>query len=250
MGTTIDCPEIGTRYGDVRERIVAAARRAGRDPETIRLVAVAKTFDLAAVRAAVAAGARDIGENYVREAETKIEALAAEMPGRGATPLRWHFIGHLQRNKASRAARLFELIHSVDNLRLAEHLDRAAALCGKTLGVLIEVNVSNERTKGGITESSALHLLTALAPLEHLRVEGMMTVPPPVLHPEASRPYFRALATLRNDLASRGFDLPHLSMGMTDDYEVAIEEGATIVRVGRAIFGQRAACAKRTGKEP
>ena len=250
MGTTIDRTEIGARYGKVRERIVAAARRAGRDPETIRVVAVAKTFDLAAVRAAVAAGARDIGENYVQEAATKIEALAAEMPGGATTPLRWHFIGHLQRNKASRAARLFDLIHSVDSPRLAEHLDSAAALCGKILGVLIEVNVSNERTKGGITENSALDLLAALASLEHLRVEGMMTVPPPALNPETSRPYFRALATLRNDLASRGFDLPHLSMGMTDDYEVAIEEGATIVRVGRAIFGPRAERARQTGKEP
>jgi pyridoxal phosphate enzyme (YggS family) len=240
MGTMLDPTGIAGRYNQVRERIAVAARRVGRDPETVTLVAVAKTFDVAAVRAAVAAGAHDIGESYVQEAAPKIESLAAEMIGSSERPPRWHFIGHLQRNKASRAVRLFDLIQSVDNLRLAEHLDRVAAECDKSLSVLIEVNVGKERTKGGITEASALHFLTALASLKRLRVEGMMTVPPPVPHPEASRSHFRALAGLRADLASQGFDLPHLSMGMTDDYEVAVEEGATIVRVGRAIFGPRA----------
>lgn len=239
MGTMLDPTGIAGRYSRVRERIELAARRVGRDPEAITLVAVAKTFGLAAVRAAVAAGAHDIGESYVQEAAPKIESLAAEMTGTASPPPRWHFIGHLQRNKASRAVRLFDLIQSVDNLRLAEHLDRVAGECDKSLSVLIEVNVGKERTKGGITEASALDFLNAIASLKHLRVEGMMTVPPPVSHPEASRPHFKALAALRADLAARGFDLHHLSMGMTDDYEVAVEEGATIVRVGRAIFGPR-----------
>jgi len=239
MEIAIDSAEIVARYGHVCERIRVAARRAGRDPDAITLVVVTKTFPLGAIRAALGAGARDIGENYVQEAARKMEALAADPPDRAGMSLRWHFVGQLQRNKAARAVRLFDVIHSIDSIQLAEHLDRAAAACGKIIPVLLEVNVSNECTKGGIGEAAAAALLTALASLKHLRVEGMMTIPPPPQYPDESRPYFRALAKLRTGLASRGFDLPHLSMGMTDDYEIAIEEGATMVRVGRAIFGRR-----------
>jgi pyridoxal phosphate enzyme (YggS family) len=233
---TVGHAEIARRYHDVRRRIAAAAERAGRSPDGVTLVVVTKTRGVDAVRAAIDSGARDLGENYVQEADAKIATLASadttERP-------RWHLIGHLQRNKAARAACLFHLIHTVDGLRLGQHLDRAAASMGRRLPVLVEVNVGGERSKAGVTPQTTADLVDSLASLRHVRVDGLMAVPPPTTDPERSRPHFRTLAGLRSELLTRGFDLPHLSMGMTDDYEVAVEEGATIVRVGRAIFGER-----------
>jgi pyridoxal phosphate enzyme (YggS family) len=231
---------IAARYAHVCERLEVAARRAGRDPDGVTLVVVTKTVGLAAVRAALAAGARNIGENYVQEAARKIEQLRSEVLEDGTAQPRWHLIGHLQRNKAARAAGLFDLIHTVDSEHLGQHLDRAGAERGTPVRILVEVRVGGETTKSGVDPRTALALVPALARLEHLQVEGLMAIPPRPPHPEAARPYFHELAALRAELADRGFDLPHLSMGMTDDYEVAIEEGATIVRVGRAIFGERA----------
>jgi pyridoxal phosphate enzyme (YggS family) len=231
---------IGARCASVRERIAAAAGRAGRAPDSITLVVVTKTFGVDAVDAAIAAGARDLGENYVQEAAEKIATLGGQATSSASTRPRWHFIGHLQRNKAARAVSLFDRIHTLDSTRLAQELDRAATRTGRTLRVLVEVNVGNQSTKRGLPPDEIRDFLRAIAPMQRLTVDGLMAIPPMAPDPEASRPYFRQLATLADALKADGFDLPHLSMGMTDDFEIAIEEGATIVRVGRAIFGPRA----------
>lgn len=230
---------IATRYRRVRARIEDAARRSGRDPAAVTLVVVTKAFDPTAVRAALAAGALDLGENYVQEAVRKMEALESDVASDPERVLRWHFVGRLQQNKAAKAARLFDVIHTLDSEALGRRLDGIGARRARKIHVLVEVNTGGEPSKAGVQYRDAGDLVRTLTTLEHLRVDGLMTIPPFSLDPEASRPYFRALASLRNDLALRGFDLPHLSMGMTDDYEVAIEEGATIVRVGRGIFGER-----------
>ena len=235
---------IATNVAAVQARIAAAARRAGRDPAEITLVAVTKTHPPELVAEAVAAGARALGENRVQEAASKIEALRELR-----SELRWHLIGHLQRNKAKVAAELFDLVHSVDSLRLAEALARQVAP-GRRLPILLQINVSGEASKegfalpGGATSAALLALLPELeqlVALPQLEVRGLMTVAPMVADPEQARPVFKALRELRDELARR---LPaarwdELSMGMTDDFEVAISEGATIVRVGRAIFGAR-----------
>lgn len=234
-----DTASIAARYASVHERIAAAARRRGRAPDSVTLVAVTKTFGAEAVRAAIAAGARDLGENYVQEAAEKIASLGEDASSADTQP-RWHFIGHLQRNKAARAVSLFDRIHTLDSPRLAQELDRAAARSGRTLRVLVEVNVGNESTKRGLSPHAISDFLHHIAPMQQLAVDGLMAIPPIAPNPEATRPYFRQLAVLADALRAEGFDLPHLSMGMTDDFEVAIEEGATIVRVGRAIFGPRA----------
>jgi pyridoxal phosphate enzyme (YggS family) len=240
--------DIAARIARVRERIAAAASRAGRSPEAITLVAVSKTHGPELVRAAIAAGASDLGENRVQEAGPKAAALAGVAP----RP-RWHLIGHLQRNKARAAAELFAMVQSVDSLRLAEALDRHAGELGRRLPVLIQVNVSGEASKegfalaGGVANRPAYGLLCAdlerLAALPSLAVRGLMTIAPIVASPEAARPTFRLLRELRDDLARRipQASWEELSMGMTDDFEAAIAEGATIVRVGRAIFGDRPA---------
>ena len=235
---------IATNVAAVQARIAAAARRAGRDPAEITLVAVTKTHPPELVAEAVAAGARALGENRVQEAASKIEALRELR-----SELRWHLIGHLQRNKAKVAAELFDLVHSVDSLRLAEALARQVAP-GRRLPILLQINVSGEASKegfalqGGATSAALLALLPELeqlVALPQLEVRGLMTVAPMVADPEQARPVFKALRELRDELARR---LPtarwdELSMGMTDDFEAAISEGATIVRVGRAIFGAR-----------
>ncbi len=239
QGGSIDAAAVTVRYARVMERIAAAARRGGREADAVTLVAVTKAFGPSAVHAALASGARDIGENYVQEAAAKMAALAPEIEATGAPPPRWHCIGHLQRNKARLAAALFDVVHTVDSEALAQLLDRAAADLGRIVPVLLGVNVAGESTKSGVSCAGVLRLLETLVRLAHLRVEGLMTVPPMGRDPEEARPHFRTLSRLQLDLAARGFDLPHLSMGMTDDYVVAIEEGATIVRVGRGIFGPR-----------
>lgn len=218
----------------IREVMARAAAISGRPAEAVRLMAVTKTVDDARIAEAVRAGVEILGENYVQEAKRKIETL-------GKTG-EWHLIGHLQTNKAKYAVRLFDMIHSVDRLELAVELDRRARAAGRVMDVLIEVNVSGEETKSGIAPSDALPLVRAVAPLPNLAIRGLMTMPPWFDDPEEARPCFRALRELRDRIAAEsipGVQMRELSMGMTGDYGVAIEEGSTIVRIGRGIFGDR-----------
>ncbi len=234
--------ELAERIGSVRARIAAAARRAGRDPAEITLVAVSKGQSPASVVAAWAAGLRVFGENRVEEAVPKIQAVAALL-GPGAAPA-WHMVGHLQSRKAASAVSWAAMVHSVDSVKLAQRLSRFCIQAGRELPILLEVNVSGEPTKYGLPESEVAGVIEAIAAppgLPALRLEGLMTMAPIAADPEAVRPVFAALRALRDQLAQRypALSLRHLSMGMTDDFEVAIEEGATIVRIGRAIFGER-----------
>jgi PLP dependent protein len=220
----------------IREVMAEAARRSGRPASAIRLMAVTKTVDDGRILAAMRAGVEIIGENYVQEAKRKIDTL-----GKASE---WHLIGRLQTNKAKYAVRLFDMIHSVDRPELAIELDRRARADGRVVPILIEVNVSGEESKSGVPLNSALDLIRLAAPLENLSIRGLMTMPPWFDDPEESRPYFRALRELRNRIAGEAIpriEMRELSMGMTDDYVVAIEEGATIVRIGRGIFGERQA---------
>lgn len=222
--------EIRARLEAVRGRIDAAASRSRRDPATIRLVLASKTQPAESIRAAWNAGARDFGENYVQEAISKREALA------DLCDIRWHLIGHLQTNKAKVAANNFALIHSLDSARLAESLAHAPSAA--QVRALIEVNLGGEKSKTGADPDGVETILDAAR--DKLVIEGLMTIPPPSATPDLARPYFAHLRALRDRLAIRsGLALSELSMGMTEDFEIAIEEGATIVRVGRAIFGER-----------
>jgi pyridoxal phosphate enzyme (YggS family) len=216
----------------VKERINDAAVRAGRDPAQITLIAVTKTVAIERIREAIAAGMFVFGENYVQEARRKIDEI-------GHAGLQWHFIGHLQTNKAHYAVRFFDLIHAVDSIKLARELDKKAAAEGRTVDCLIEVNLSEEESKFGITEDKARGLTHEMKGLKNISLQGLMTMPPYFDDPELARPYFIALRTLQEKIAQDGIPLPELSMGMSTDFEVAIEEGATMVRVGRAIFGER-----------
>jgi pyridoxal phosphate enzyme (YggS family) len=223
------------RLQDVRNRIQTAARACGRDPETIRLVAVSKTVPVNRVRQAIDAGVTILGENYVQEARTKFNDLATY-------PVSWHFIGHLQSNKAKYAVRLFDLIHSVDSLKLARELDKQSHKIDKIQEILIQVNISEEASKSGISVKDTYNLLKDISLLENLSVKGLMTMPPYFNAPEKVRPYFTALRGLRDRLDQQGLlniHLSELSMGMTGDFEAAIQEGATLVRIGTAIFGKR-----------
>jgi pyridoxal phosphate enzyme (YggS family) len=222
---------IARNLAEVRAAIAAACRKAGRDPEEVRLVAVSKTVDAERVRQAMAAGQDIFGENYLQEAKDKIAVLGRQVS--------WHLVGHLQTKKAKAAVALFDLIHAVDRLKLAQALEAAAAQQNKVQDVLLQVNQGGEDTKSGVAPNAALELVQALAQLPHLRLLGLMTMPP-WLAPEAVRPYFQALRALRDRLRDQtGLHLQELSMGMSGDYEVAVEEGATLVRVGTAIFGHR-----------
>ena len=224
---------IPERVRAVRRRIEAAAAACGRDPAEIRLVAVSKTWPPQAVAAAHEAGLGVFGENYVQEARDKIAALAA-------LPLRWHLIGHLQTNKAKLAVQLFDLIHTLDSVRLAREIDRLAARLPKVQDVLIQVSLAGEETKSGASPAEVPALLAEASRLSHLRVLGLMTIPPYFDDPERARPYFARLRALRDRLEEEsGIALPELSMGMTGDFEAAIAEGATLVRIGTAIFGNR-----------
>lgn len=233
---------ISERLADVRARIAAAAFRVGRDPAGVHLVAVTKNHPAAAVQAVIDAGARDIGENRVQEALGKFSELGL-VP---SASVKLHLIGHLQTNKAGLAVRHFDLVHSVDSSRLARELDRAAVAVGSLCDILVEVNVSGEDSKFGLSPDGVWPLLQAVAAnCPSLRVKGFMTMAPFVDDPEAARPWFRRMKELAGELRVRaggaGIELgTELSMGMTNDYEVAVEEGATIVRVGTAIFGARA----------
>jgi pyridoxal phosphate enzyme (YggS family) len=226
--------EISENLARVRERIEAAARRSGRDPEEVHLVAVSKSVEPERVRQAIEAGVKILGENYVQEAQKKIEAL-----GRGVA---WHFIGHLQTNKTRVAVRLFDFIHSVDSLTLAQELNRQAKLQGRILPVLLQVNISGEMTKFGAQAKEVFLLAEKLSPMEGIEVKGLMAMPPFLENPEDSRPYFVGLRKLGERLAQQKIPrivMEEFSMGMSNDFEVAVEEGATLVRVGTAIFGPR-----------
>jgi pyridoxal phosphate enzyme (YggS family) len=230
---------IAENIAEVRERIEAAARRSGRSPEQVALMAVSKTYPVDRIREAYAAGLRLFGENRVQEFAGKAGALA-DLAG-----TEWHMIGHLQTNKASKAAELFSALDSVDSVKLADKLDLAARTLGKELRVLIEINVGGEAAKTGLApDSRELEEVLLAAPrLEALEFRGLMTVPPFTDDPEDVRPYFRKLRELRDAIAARklpGASMDVLSMGMSHDFEVAIEEGSTCVRVGTAIFGERA----------
>lgn len=222
--------EIRERFRIVLARVGAAAYKAGRDASTIRLVLASKTQPSEAIRAAANAGALDFGENYVQEAIAKRAELS------DLTDIRWHLIGHLQTNKVKVAASGFALIHSVDSVRLAEALARAQP--SPRVHALIEVNLGDEASKTGVAPDGVAAILDAAR--DKLEIDGLMTIPPPGANAEAARPYFAQLRELRDRLATQsGYALSELSMGMSDDFEVAIEEGATIVRIGRAVFGER-----------
>jgi len=210
----------------VQEVIAGACRKAGRAPGEVLLIAVSKTVDLERIQAAVAAGAAALGENRVQEAKDKVAVLGRPVP--------WHLIGSLQNNKARGAVMLFDWIHSVDRLEVARELDHRAQAAGRTVNGLLQVNLGDEPQKGGAAPGEVKPLLDELRGLTHLDIRGLMAIPPQVPDAEAARPYFRRLRELR-DAAG----LEHLSMGMSADYAVAIEEGATMVRVGTSIFGAR-----------
>ncbi len=224
---------IAANLAQIRERVARAAQRAGRRAEEITIVAVTKTHPAETIIAAYEAGLRHFGENRVQEFEGKTPALAKLTAA-------WHLIGHLQSNKAARAARLFNRIDSVDSLALAQRLDAAAAAENKKLGVLIEVHLSDETTKSGVSEADLPALAESVGTFPNLQLRGLMTIPPFFDQPEKVRPFFRKLAELREKVARRiAKPLPILSMGMSHDFEIAIEEGATEIRPGTALFGAR-----------
>jgi pyridoxal phosphate enzyme (YggS family) len=229
---TASAAEVQAALDAVRSRIEAAARRAGRDPSTVRLLAVSKTHGPDAVRAAYARGQRDFGENYVQELVPKAAALA------DLADLRWHFIGHLQTNKCRDVAGLVATVQSVDSERLVRELGRRATAAGRTVGILIQVNVAREAQKSGCDVEALPVILAAAVGTPGVALRGLMTVPPATDDPRASRPWFEALRELR-DAHGGGALLPDLSMGMTHDMDEAIAAGATVVRVGTAIFGAR-----------
>ena len=219
----------------IRDRIRKAAISAGRDPEDIRTVAVSKTVSADRVRDAVEAGISTVGENYIQEAREKATALSH-------LPIIWHFIGHLQSNKSKYAVRIFDLIHSVDSVKLAEELNQQAQKISKTQHILIQVNVSEEKSKSGVFVDDTLPLIRELATFKHLKVDGLMTMPPYFDAPDKARPYFRTLRELARSIENEkipNVDMKELSMGMSGDFEAAVEEGATLVRIGTAIFGHR-----------
>ena len=218
----------------ITREIAAAAAAAGRRPESVKLVAVSKTMPVALVEEAARAGQRLFGENYVQE--------LVEKAGQVTAAVEWHFIGHLQSNKVKHIAGLVSLIHSVDRLSLAEEIDRQWARIGKVCNILIQVNVAGEATKSGTASEEAMNVVREIALLRNVRIGGLMTMPPFFDNPEAARPYFRELRLLADKisaLAIPGVSMKELSMGMSGDFEVAIEEGATLVRIGSALFGSR-----------
>jgi len=228
----------------VRARIAEAAGRAGRDPDEVTLVAVTKTVPAWRVRMAWELGLTDFGENRVQEAVEKIPLISPQEKSAISnlkSEIHWHMIGHLQRNKVRHAIPLFDLVHSVDSVRLAREIDRRAGQAGKVMPVLIEVNVAGEASKYGFAPQALGEAVRQIADLPSVTICGLMTVAPITEDAEAARPSFRRLRRLRDGLAEQfpDIDWHHLSMGMTDDFEVAIEEGATLVRIGRAIFGER-----------
>jgi len=227
--------ELKNRLESIKARIKETAEACNRPVASIRLVAVCKTMPVEVVREAIEAGVTDLGENYIQEATEKVNALATY-------PATWHFIGHLQSNKAKYAVRLFDLIHSVDSLKLAKELDKYAKRNDKTQAILIQVNVAREDSKSGVYVEDTMPLLREVSRLENISVKGLMTMPPYFNAPEKVRPFFAALREFRDQIKKEdisNISMDELSMGMTGDFEVAIEEGATMVRIGTAIFGDR-----------
>jgi pyridoxal phosphate enzyme (YggS family) len=228
--------QLAARLAGIRAQIAAAAQRSRRTPDEVKLVAISKTHPASVVRRLIELGAKDFGENRVQEADEKIAEV-------GRDNARWHLVGHLQANKARRAIKLFDVIHSLDSIDLARRLDRLCIEEGReTLPVLIQVDLGHEETKSGIEESELTHLVDSLGPLSQMKLVGLMTLPPFFDDPEQSRPFFRRLRELRDQLAAGGAfgdGIGELSMGMTHDFAVAISEGATMVRIGTAIFGER-----------
>jgi hypothetical protein len=223
--------EIKENVLKVMEKIEKVARKIGRDLNEIKLVAVSKTVETPRIKEAIEAGISILGENYIQEAQKKIEEIGRDVS--------WHFIGHLQSNKAKYAVRLFDMIHSIDSLPLADELNRRAEQANRVIKVMIEVNLSKEATKFGTDEEMVLNLAKRIQHLKHLSLEGLMTMPPYFDSPEMSRPYYIALRELKERMIKEGISMKELSMGMSNDFEIAIEEGATYVRVGTAIFGPR-----------
>jgi pyridoxal phosphate enzyme (YggS family) len=230
-----DPAAVRARLADVRERIARAAARAGRDPSRVRLIAISKTFGADAVRAAALEGQIDFGENKLQEAQQKRQNLAD-------LPLKWHLVGHLQSNKARKAVAEFDMIHSIDSVSLLERIDEAAAALHRRVELLVQVDLAGEPTKHGARESELGPIFEAARRATAVSLIGLMLLPPAVDDPEAARPWFRRLRALRDQLQGEGVSasmLAELSMGMSHDYEIAVEEGATLVRVGTAIFGRR-----------
>jgi pyridoxal phosphate enzyme (YggS family) len=224
--------DVSENLSEIRSAVAEACRRSGREVGSVELIAVSKTFSSDHIRDAVRSGQLHFGESRLQEAEPKI----AELPG----SLRWHFIGRVQRNKVRKLLGLFEVIHAIDSLRLATYTNEIAREQGLFPNVFLQVNIGNELSKGGFESSEIYEAMDDILKLDRLGVLGLMCIPPPVATPEAARVWFAALREMRDDLESRfGVRLPSLSMGMSADFEVAIEEGATHVRVGSAIFGKR-----------
>jgi pyridoxal phosphate enzyme (YggS family) len=220
----------------ILQRIGGAAARSGRNPDIIKLVAVSKTFELRVILDAVNAGVEILGENRVQEARAKISEFRALNP---LLRPEWHLVGTLQKNKVKYAVKLFDLIHSVDSADLAAEVNRQARLAGKVQRILVQVNLSGEAAKQGISEEGLMELLGIVSCMDCIKLQGLMTIPPFSEKPEESRPYFRRLNKLANRVTEAGYPADELSMGMTNDFEVAVEEGATMVRIGTAIFGRR-----------
>lgn len=225
----------------IRGRIFHAAIRAGRRPEDIKLIAVTKTVGIQQIKEAIDSELKILGESKVQEAREKIQDARFKMQDSG---IQWHLIGHLQKNKAKTAVELFEMIHSVDSPELAEIIDGHAEKAGKTQKVLLQVKLSGEVSKCGILKDNLFQTIKKISEMKNLSIKGLMTIPPFFENPENARPYFNELRALRDKAETMGFNLPELSMGMTNDFEVAIEEGATMVRIGTAIFGERKNCPK------
>ena len=226
--------DVGANYRAILDRIAAAARKVGRDPSEVRLLGAAKSQSVDAIRAAIGAGVSLVGENYVHEAADKRKLIIDS--------IEWHMIGHVQRNKAKQAVVLFDVIESLDSLALARELDKEGAKRGKMIRAFVEVNLGGEESKSGIAQEQVSALLDGVGALSHIRIEGLMTVPPFRENLEEVRPYFCALRELRDQLGnlrSPNIELKELSMGMTHDFTVAVEEGATVVRIGTALFGPR-----------
>jgi pyridoxal phosphate enzyme (YggS family) len=221
---------------NIYRKISYAAMRAGRSPFDIKLISVTKTVGIDRIKEAIDLGLRIFGENRVQEAKEKISKFEIRISN---LRIEWHLIGHLQKNKAKTAVELFDLIHSLDSVELAETLNKHAEKAGKVQRVLLEVKLSEEETKHGVSRKNLMGLIEAVSDMKNLKLEGVMTMPPFFENPEMVRPFFRELRELRNSAEALGYKLPELSMGMTNDFEVAIEEGATMVRVGTGIFGER-----------
>jgi pyridoxal phosphate enzyme (YggS family) len=226
---------IAQRVQSVLSAIRSAAEKVGRHPDRVQLVAVTKTVTVDRIREGIGAGLSILGENRVQEALPKVAAFAHE-------PVRWHFIGHLQRRKVRSVVGLFDMIHSVDSLELAQEIDRRAGEAGCRQDVLIEVNIGGESTKAGFHPDDLVQLVSTMVPLVHVRIKGLMAIPPPTAEAESARTYFIRLRELAAAITAQripGVAMDELSMGMSNDYEIAVQEGATLVRVGSAIFGAR-----------